>query len=363
MTILLEFAGGAREVRASRCGEAVDLLAKLAAFDIRTDRRAVLMCRQDMRQHCSRVRPGRGAMFECLERHRPVLTRVCTALLREHDSLASRNVEYDGALRAACSAEQAAFCARVQPGDAAVLACLQAHLPQPAFGPSCRAAVTERISRGLTHTRLDVRLGQACAADLRAKCRGALRLRGDAPLACLVEERAFLAELSAAARNALWLYSRAESRAQAGLALACDADRGRLCADAPGGREVVSCLARSRAALVEPRCAALVELSEAGAAELGPGQHDSLAALHAALSELPGMGASLREVQEGLRSVSPSAYASILASLEANRALASTGVFGGLAIVVALGCAAGWWCLRGIQHRAKGYTAFVSKDG
>ena len=87
-------------------------------------------CSEDIAKFCKDVKPGGGAIFNCLETHQNELSQECRAYkARIAGTRAERQerMRQFAALRQACRDDTAKFCKDVKPGSGAIARCLDEH--------------------------------------------------------------------------------------------------------------------------------------------------------------------------------------------------------------------------------------------
>lgn len=87
-------------------------------------------CADDIAKYCKDVKPGKGAIMDCLEQHENELTPAC----REHEAgMGGKRVEMREQIRErvkfrkACRDDVNKFCADVKPGKDVITQCLTEH--------------------------------------------------------------------------------------------------------------------------------------------------------------------------------------------------------------------------------------------
>ena len=95
--------------------------------DFRNDVILAEACRQDVDIHCSEVTPGDGKVHMCLVEHQDQLSTACRAETNHLSMTAATNVDLSPSLGQACAPERAAHCKGVTPGKARVFNCLLAN--------------------------------------------------------------------------------------------------------------------------------------------------------------------------------------------------------------------------------------------
>ena len=87
-------------------------------------------CAADVKQYCGDVKPGKGALKDCVKAHYNDLSADCqVAIVRA------------AAVGKACKADVKQFCADVKPGKGAVADCVKAHASEVSEG--CKDAMAK----------------------------------------------------------------------------------------------------------------------------------------------------------------------------------------------------------------------------
>jgi Golgi apparatus protein 1 len=232
------------------------------ADDYRLDPKLSAECDDAVTQHCADIEPGEGREVACLAGKTEQLAWGCLQLVLMFQKQAVSDIRLNVRLFRACLPEQQRFCASVEPGHMRVQECLEDNIDEPAFGPYCRATLDELMAQRVANFTMDEAMVDACADDLEAKCatpRDELDIGANrkAALACLQN---FRDELKGAdCRDKVHRQMKRAARSadhDAGLAVACAADRKRLCPGVePGSARVIRCLQDTRERL-EPDCSA-----------------------------------------------------------------------------------------------------------
>lgn len=104
-------------------------------------------CADDVAKYCPGIKPGFGAMMDCLEKNESKLSPAC----REHEKTmggkrmeASENVRDKRKFRQNCGADMQKFCAKAEPGRGSGLKCLKEHKAQ--LSPACSESLNEMDS-------------------------------------------------------------------------------------------------------------------------------------------------------------------------------------------------------------------------
>lgn len=121
-------------------------------------------CREDVKKFCGDVKPGGGAVMECLKAHEKELSSECKAQAQAwkekrkerredmrgkmkdrmqgsegHEGLRERMRDKMQALMAACKGDMEKVCADVKPGGGAKIRCLKEN--ESKLSPACREAL------------------------------------------------------------------------------------------------------------------------------------------------------------------------------------------------------------------------------
>src|SRR5262245_32644700 len=81
-------------------------------------------CRDDVKKFCGDVKPGGGAIKDCIKAHEAELSAGCK------EKIAMRKEKHEEKMKAvkeACAADIKQFCANVTPGEGREFACLHAY--------------------------------------------------------------------------------------------------------------------------------------------------------------------------------------------------------------------------------------------
>jgi hypothetical protein len=100
-------------------------------------------CKADMEKFCAGVKPGHGAIRDCLKQHAADLSPACKdhiAKVKEHAK------EMRQELKAACKADLDQFCKDITPGEGREFACLHAHNDKLSQG--CKDGIQSMRHRG-----------------------------------------------------------------------------------------------------------------------------------------------------------------------------------------------------------------------
>jgi exonuclease VII small subunit len=95
-------------------------------------------CREDIQKFCPGIKPGRGAMRDCLEKHASELSAACQEHLKQAKA---RMAQW----RAACHDDVQKFCSAVTPGRGSIVRCLQEHHDQ--LSKSCQEQLAQARTR------------------------------------------------------------------------------------------------------------------------------------------------------------------------------------------------------------------------
>jgi hypothetical protein len=89
-------------------------------------------CNADVKKYCPGVQPGGGAIEACLKKHQASLSPACTQYRQE----VKNKIE---TFTKVCGSDIKTHCAKVQPGEGRVLACLKQQ--QEKLSPACKGQV------------------------------------------------------------------------------------------------------------------------------------------------------------------------------------------------------------------------------
>ncbi len=84
-------------------------------------------CHEDVQKFCKDVKPGHGAIAECLKTHEAELSAPCK---EEHEKMAAMGQKMKAEHKAmieACKADEEKFCKDVKPGHGALGECMRTH--------------------------------------------------------------------------------------------------------------------------------------------------------------------------------------------------------------------------------------------
>ncbi len=97
-------------------------------------------CRQDVQKLCPNVKPGGGALRDCLQQHASELSPACQEHLKQAKA---RMAQW----RQACHDDVQKLCSTVSPGHGGIVRCLQQHHDQ--LSKSCQDQLAQaRAHRG-----------------------------------------------------------------------------------------------------------------------------------------------------------------------------------------------------------------------
>lgn len=100
-------------------------------------------CKADVEKLCPGVKPGKGAIRDCLKQHESELSAVC----QNNIKMAKERMEQRKAeITAACKADTDQFCKDITPGEGREMACLHAHNDKISQG--CKDALKMRHEKG-----------------------------------------------------------------------------------------------------------------------------------------------------------------------------------------------------------------------
>lgn len=92
-------------------------------------------CREDMKKLCAGVEPGHGAIMKCMKEHEGQVSAACKAHMEEKKGELK---EKFGAAREACKGDVEKFCKDMKPGGGAIINCLKSH--EAELSESCKSA-------------------------------------------------------------------------------------------------------------------------------------------------------------------------------------------------------------------------------
>lgn len=103
-------------------------------------------CQDDIAKFCSKVSPGAGRVFACLQANEAELSPACRKTLETRRTTRSRRPrqrsEAERAWVSACAADIKELCRDVPSGRGQVVGCLEQH--EAALSEACRAALAAR---------------------------------------------------------------------------------------------------------------------------------------------------------------------------------------------------------------------------
>lgn len=117
---------------------AFTLFAAGIAADAGAQQRRGGPCAADVKKFCGDVKPGQGAIANCMKAHRTDLSPACRESLRARAERAER-------VREECKPDAEKFCKGVAPGDGRIRSCLRAR--QSELNPACAAEFKRRGNR------------------------------------------------------------------------------------------------------------------------------------------------------------------------------------------------------------------------
>ena len=104
-------------------------------------------CREDVKKLCGDVKPGGGAIGDCLKSHEADLSQGCK------DNIAEGKKKFEEKKKEvmeACQADLKQFCANVTPGEGREFACLRAYEDKISAG--CKEKMPKRgMHKGMKH--------------------------------------------------------------------------------------------------------------------------------------------------------------------------------------------------------------------
>jgi Cysteine rich repeat len=102
-------------------------------------------CGEDIKKYCSTVTPGEGRILYCMQAHEDKISPACAYDLNELELQVQTTVENLREAVSACRGDIDKFCAKTQPGQGRIAACLAAN--KTSVSKSCVAAVQTLQSR------------------------------------------------------------------------------------------------------------------------------------------------------------------------------------------------------------------------
>ena len=96
-------------------------------------------CRDDIKKYCSTVTPGEGRILYCMQAHEDKISPACEYDLNELESQVQTTTENLREAVNACRSDIDKFCAKTQPGQGRIAACLASN--RASVSKSCVQAV------------------------------------------------------------------------------------------------------------------------------------------------------------------------------------------------------------------------------
>ena len=104
-------------------------------------------CREDVKKFCGDVKPGGGAVMDCMKSHQADLSAGCKENMSEGKAKFEEKMK---AVKAACQADLTKYCANVTPGEGREFACLKSYEDKISAG--CKEQLPKRGMRhGMHH--------------------------------------------------------------------------------------------------------------------------------------------------------------------------------------------------------------------
>ncbi|KAF8068299.1 GLG1 [Scenedesmus sp. PABB004] len=227
-------------LKAPACAAEVGYLERMQLSDFRTDMALAEACRADVGKLCAKVEPGQGRVHACLRDNAAQLSPACKREEMRLEEKESESVSLTPGLLKACSGERSLFCRGVAPGGARVFRCLAENMASADFGAPCKRVIMRKLQRRDANWRLDPPLRKACKADVTRLCasQDAGRTDDGAVKRCLVAARD---ELAAGCRRELGRsihMSLFVWQPKGPVTAPCDGDIARLCLAKAQGMEV-----------------------------------------------------------------------------------------------------------------------------
>jgi len=82
------------------------------------------VCKDDIKKLCGEVKPGGGAIRDCLKQHQADLSQACKDNISEAKEKFKEKTEE---VKAVCKQDLQQYCANVTPGEGREMACLRAY--------------------------------------------------------------------------------------------------------------------------------------------------------------------------------------------------------------------------------------------
>jgi hypothetical protein len=102
-------------------------------------------CGEDIKKYCSTVTPGEGRILYCMQAHEDKISDECTSVLDEVVFQAETTADRLREALNACRGDIDKFCAKTQPGQGRIAACLAAN--RTSVSKSCVEAVQKLQDR------------------------------------------------------------------------------------------------------------------------------------------------------------------------------------------------------------------------
>jgi hypothetical protein len=96
-------------------------------------------CKADVQKFCGDVKPGGGAIKDCMKAHQADLSQGCKDNMAEGKQKMEEKMQ---AIKQACGADLKQYCANVTPGEGREFACLHSYSDKISAG--CKAALPKR---------------------------------------------------------------------------------------------------------------------------------------------------------------------------------------------------------------------------
>ncbi|CAI7856614.1 unnamed protein product [Closterium sp. NIES-53] len=262
-------------------------------------------CKGDLQSLCPDVGRDHGRSLACLRGKRDQLSAACRKEEMRFSVMEASDIRITPSLMNACGQELQSFCRDVPPRGGRAFKCLQKHVSDVGMGAACQGEVNLQVARKAANYRLDVRLREECAGDLKQYCEGkdAGKEGHAVVLNCMVDNFKSLApscqgEVSYVVRMALFQYHRA-----AYLTSSCDDAVDSIClvGSTPKPKEINGavigvfgqCLLSAQPDKLSEGCRALVQVAgKEGAYVKGGLDQAKLDEALAKLKELPAAAAA-----------------------------------------------------------------------
>jgi Golgi apparatus protein 1 len=104
-------------------------------------------CRDDVQKLCADVKPGGGAIADCLKAHDSEVSQACKDNVAEGKEKIKEKAE---AIKTACAQDLKKYCANVTPGEGREMACLRSYSDK--LSDSCKAQMPKHMMhKGMGH--------------------------------------------------------------------------------------------------------------------------------------------------------------------------------------------------------------------